>query len=69
MGGWEARTMTKFLLCPKRHHMVHIEVCQSKCPNYDECEAREQFEVNQELEEEQIEMRAYEQMELRYMRL
>ena len=64
-----ARTMTKFLVCPKREQKVHIEWCQTKCPHYDDCEAREQFEVNQELEEEQVEMRAYEQMELRYMRL
>ena len=61
--------MTKFLLCPKREQKVHIGVCQTKCPHYDDCEAREQFEVNLELEEEQVEMRAYEQMELRYMRL
>ena len=63
--------MTKFLLCPKRQQKVHIDWCQAKCRHYDECEAREQHEVKLELEVEATEMefQAYEQMELRYMRL
>ena len=79
--------MTKFLVCPRRCKesgvpycnetpkplMPHVNIdwCRAKCPHYDECEAREQFEVNLELEAEttEMEIQAYEQMKLRYMRL